>query len=557
MERDERGRRLIAGAVLGGVTTLPLVALSYLGAQLALLPFFPFDIFDWLARVLPGSVIELGIASMVRFITLLGIGPISSTAKTFEQAMGIVLVIAVGAAVGIGIAFAQQKGAWSGATMGILLGVIAFLVVAGIELSLGSSISGNALGPLLWLALLIISWGVLLGQWLDSLAPPAPTSAGDEEFSASRRELLLKIAGGSLAAAVVAVGFGRWLEVQRLASGAGQTLSGQPGTLPPGEGVPAGAPTVVLEPTPLATETAEATLRDRVPAAPGTRPDLTATRDFYRIDIDMLPPVIEETSWKLRVTGLFTKPRALTFKDLLNYPAVTQPVTQACISNPVAGDLIGTVNYTGARLRDVLEDLGIQPQATALYIQSADGFYETVVMRDMMDARTLLVYGINGATLPVEHGFPLRITIPNRYGMKQPKWITSIEAVDRPTSGYWVDRGWSPSAVPQIISVIDAVAKDRIENGHIPVGGIAWAGDRGIQRVEVQVDNGAWTPAVLRTPPLGPLTWIQWRLDWPVVRGTHTFRVRAADGTGALQDAQAQDTFPNGATGYDSRTVSI
>ncbi len=174
-----------------------------------------------------------------------------------------------------------------------------------------------------------------------------------------------------------------------------------------------------------------------------------------------------------------------------------------------------------------------------------------------MDPRTLLVYGMNGETLPSVHGYPLRIYIPNHYGMKQPKWIVSIEATAQDGPGYWVDRGWSATAHPQIVSVIDTVAKDYIANGHVPIGGIAWAGDRGIKKVEVQVDGGAWVEAVLRTPPLSPLTWVQWRLDWPVVRGTHTFRVRATDGTGALQIEQPTDTYPNGATGYHSVTMTI
>jgi hypothetical protein len=174
-----------------------------------------------------------------------------------------------------------------------------------------------------------------------------------------------------------------------------------------------------------------------------------------------------------------------------------------------------------------------------------------------MDPRTLLVYGMNGETLPVEHGFPLRIYRPNRYGMKQPKWITHIEAIDKEGPGYWVERGWSAEAHPQIVSVIDTVAKDQAADGKIPVGGIAWAGDRGIQKVEVQVDDGVWDAAILRTPPLSPLTWVQWRYDWPTSPGRHTFRVRATDGTGALQIEDVSDVYPNGATGYDEVTVNI
>jgi hypothetical protein len=164
---------------------------------------------------------------------------------------------------------------------------------------------------------------------------------------------------------------------------------------------------------------------------------------------------------------------------------------------------------------------------------------------------------MNGETLPVEHGFPLRIYIPNRYGMKQPKWITRIEAIDREGSGYWVDRGWSEEARPQIVSVIDTVAKDKPTEAKIPIGGIAWAGDRGIQKVELQVDDGEWVEAALRVPPLSPLTWVQWRYDWPASPGRHTFTVRATDGTGAEQIKQEQGVRPDGATGYHSVSLNI
>ncbi len=552
-----RSPSLLLAAGLGALTSLPVIALSYLGSQVAGLPFFPFDLFDWLARVLPGNIITVGIDSMVNFIQLFGIGPISTTAKSFEQATGMVLVIAGGAVLGLLVALAIRRTRWSGAQVGAVLTVLAFLALVAIELSLGTISSIGSLATL-WLAILIVGWGRLLGGWLDSTELSTTAPVTDDEYRASRRALLIKLAGGSIGIAVVASGLGRWLEMQQQASGAGQALStlGTPTPGTEGSGV-SGAPTVVTSPTPLAPTTPGAALRDLVPPAPGTRPELTATKDFYRIDIDTLPSVIDKASWKLQVTGLFDRPRALTLSDLAAYPAMTQPITQQCISNPVAGDLIGTTNYTGARLRDVLADLGMRPQAQALAIQSADGFYESVPMMELMDPRTLLVYGMNGETLPVEHGFPLRIYIPNHYGMKQPKWITVIQAIDHNGPGYWVDRGWSATAYPQIISVIDAVAKDHVENGRMPVGGIAWAGDRGIKKVEVQVDNGPWSEAVLRTPPLSPLTWVQWRYDWPVARGTHTFRVRATDGTGALQIERVADTYPDGATGYHSMRVTI
>jgi hypothetical protein len=298
-------------------------------------------------------------------------------------------------------------------------------------------------------------------------------------------------------------------------------------------------------------------MRDRVEPAPDTRLELTPNEDFYRIDINTRPVVIDGESWALEVDGLFDNARPLTLEDLMAYSPVTQAITLSCISNRVGGDLIGTSNWTGARLRDVLKDLGLRAEAKELFVEGADGFHESVAMEDLMDPRTLLVYGMNGETLPVKHGFPLRIYIPNRYGMKQPKWITRIEAIDEEGPGYWVSRGWSAEARPQIVSVIDTVAVEEAVDGEIPLGGIAWAGDRGIQKVEVQVDDGEWLEATLRTPPLSSLTWVQWRYDWPMVSGPHRFRVRATDGTGELQIEEVQGVRPNGATGYHEELIDI
>jgi len=543
---------LFLGALIGGLTSLPLIGLAYLGEQAVQLPFVPFNLFDWLARVLPGSVIRTGIDSIVRIITLLGLGPISSTAKSIEHLEGVMLVIIGGGLTGLVMALVIQHSKWQGSSVGLGGGLAVFLFIAAVEVSLKTPLGTNPTVALIWLAVLIVGWGTLLGAWLGSQEMKGTTAAMTPEVRASRRAFLIKLAGGSIGVALAAWGVGRLLEAQVESSGASQKLSqlNTPTPTPPPGNAPTtgGAPPISVTPT---------TVPEWAGAAPGTRPPVTPNTDFYRIDIDALPSVIQEASWKLQVSGLFDRPRALTLSDLLAYPAATQVITQACISNPIGGDLIGTTNYTGARLRDVLQDLGLRPQATALAVQAADDFYESVEMRDMLDSRTLLVYGMNGETLPVEHGFPLRIYVPNRYGMKQPKWITSIEAIDHDGRGYWVDRGWSAEARPQILSIIDTVAKDHIVNGRMPIGGIAWAGDRGIQKVEVQDNGGAWAEAILQTPPLSPLTWALWRYDWPVAPGRHVFHVRATDGTGALQIEEQQDTFPNGATGYDSASVNI
>jgi DMSO/TMAO reductase YedYZ molybdopterin-dependent catalytic subunit len=545
------------------------MALWYLGEQLAGLPFVPFDIFDWLARILPGDVITLGIDTIVRTIDALNLGSTSAAAKTIEQLQAIALVLGGAVILGVVAAWLLRVTSWRGWQVGALLGLAALLPIIVIEFDLG--VLGDPALATLWLALTIIGWAVILASLLDA----QEVVQVSEQTNAGRRAALAKIAGGSLALALGAWGVGRLLSSQAQPTGAGQPLANLTTATPEATQTPAPEatkmpavePSATAAPSPAATTsaqtptsnpptatptmpspTATATMRDRVQPASGTRLELTPNEDFYRIDINTRPVVIDGESWALEVDGLFDNARPLTLEDLMAYSPVTQAITLSCISNRVGGDLIGTSNWTGARLRDVLKDLGLRPEAKELFVEGADSFHDSVAMEDLMDPRTLLVYGMNGETLPVKHGFPLRIYIPNRYGMKQPKWITRIEAIDEEGPGYWVSRGWNAEARPQIVSVIDTVAVEEAVDGAIPLGGIAWAGDRGIQKVEVQVDDGE---------PLSSLTWVQWRYDWPMVSGPHRFRVRATDGTGELQIEEAQGVRPNGATGYHEELIDI
>ncbi len=524
------------------------MAIAYLGEQWAGLPFVPFDLFDWLARVVPGQVITLGIDAIVRLVTVLGLGPTSVAAKHIEQLLGLGLVVSGGILVGLAVSLSLRQPSWPGGLVGAGIGLLFFGPVGAVEASLATPLQPHPVESLLWLALLIVGWGSLVGTCLTEERLEARRALG-REAHAARRSFLGQLVGGCLGITLVAWGLARVVGAQGRAGWTGEPLGKEgsaAGSRRPGERPGA--------PLPQA-QRIEAN-RERIPPAPGTRAEITPTDRFYRVDINTRPPEIDAAAWAVKVSGLFYRPRPLRMADFVAYPAVSQPITLCCISNPVGGDLIGTTVYTGVPLRVVLHDLGLRPEARALQIFSADGFYETVSPEDMLDPRTLLVYGMNGESLTAAHGFPLRVYIPNRYGMKQPKWITGMEAVGHPDSGYWVDRDWSHEARPQILSIIDHVATDRVQDRKVPVGGIAWAGDRGIRKVEVQVDSGPWAEAALRTPPLGPLTWVQWVYEWPREPGQHTLRVRATDGTGALQVETAHDPYPNGATGYHSVTVT-
>ena len=212
-------------------------------------------------------------------------------------------------------------------------------------------------------------------------------------------------------------------------------------------------------------------------------------------------------------------------------------------------------------MQDILADAGVQEGAEYLHITSGDGFYETIPL-DLInsDPRIMFCYGWDGNTLPVDHGFPLRIWLPDRFGMKQPKWITGVEVTDTYQEGYWVERGWDETAQVRTRSVIDTVAVDHVveQEGqqYVPIGGIAFAGDRGISSVEVRVDGGDWEQAQLRSP-LSETTWVIWRYEWLFQEGDHTFEVRCTTGEGDLQIVDENPPRPSGATGIHSVDESI
>ncbi|MGB6422997.1 MAG: molybdopterin-dependent oxidoreductase [Anaerolineales bacterium] len=303
-------------------------------------------------------------------------------------------------------------------------------------------------------------------------------------------------------------------------------------------------------------------LDDPVTPAPGTRPEYTPLKDHYKVFIEVEPTEIDGSSWHLPITGLVENPLMLTQEELRgNYPERHQYVTISCISGRVGTSLIGTTLWEGVSVQDVLAEAKVKPEARYLKINSDDGFYETVEL-DLInsDERIMFCYNWDGNPLPSEHGFPLRIWIPDRYGMKQPKWITSIEVTDEYEEGYWVERGWDEVAQVKATSVIDTVAVNAVfESGSrqmVPVGGIAYSGDRGISKVEVRMDSGPWQEAKLRSP-LSEATWVIWRIDWPFEAGAHIFEVRCTEGDGTPQIEQQAKSRPAGATGIHSKEVNL
>ena len=170
----------------------------------------------------------------------------------------------------------------------------------------------------------------------------------------------------------------------------------------------------------------------------------------------------------------------------------------------------------------------------------------------------VLVWLMNGEPLTRKHGFPLRALVPGRYGMKNPKWITDLTLERKEPEGYWAARGWSRTAFIQPMSRFDVPGRNnRVPAGLSPLRGIAFAGERGIARVEVSVDGGVtWNDATLQ-PPLSDFTWLRWHYDFEAKPPRHTLVVRATDSTGRRQVMEPRDPLPEGATGFHRRPVRV
>jgi len=533
-----RGQRIWFGALIGLILAIPLAAVFLAGHRRLGLPFLPFDLFDWATRHLPGRVLAFGIGSMVRAIRWLHIGDTATTAKRAEQAVAVLGFLIAGMAVGAAFFVAarplrRRMASIAGLATGGVLGVLSAMASRGAE----TTPTAHPIANTVWILLALLAWGATLAWAYRQTV----RGAGDESRAAGaaersdRRRFVLQLAAAAAAVSIVGRVLGRMTasrgEANRLAEA---------------------EPWSARHPLPNANASVQPVL--------GTRPEFTPLAQHYRIDINTTAPEVREASWRLRWSGLVAQPLVWTLDDIRSRPAMHQFITLSCISNEVGGDLIGTTRWTGVSLKQLLPELGLLQSATHLNIRSVDGFHEVVALDTIRgDDRVMLTYAWDGLPLAAGHGFPLRIYIPDRYGMKQPKWIESIEAIDHWEPGFWVKRGWDREARMKATSAIDAIATNMMigqpgSEMRVPIGGYAHAGVRGISKVQIRMDDGAWQDADLRTPLSGQ-TWVMWRYDWPLQRGKHTFTVRCFEKDGTPQSVQEAPPDPAGATGLYTRSA--
>ncbi len=295
-------------------------------------------------------------------------------------------------------------------------------------------------------------------------------------------------------------------------------------------------------------------------------PFTTPNKDFYRVDTALVVPRVDAGTWKLRIHGKgVTKPVTLAFDDLLRRELIERDITLTCVSNEVGGPYVGNARWIGVRLADLLAECGVKPpskggRADQLVARSVDGMTIGSPVEDVMDGRdALLAVGMNGEPLPFAHGFPVRMLVPGLFGyVSACKWIKDIELTSFDDyDAYWVKRKWARQAPVKTQSRIDTPKPfARPRAGSVMVAGVAWAQHRGIDKVEVRVDDGPWQEARLAAEDSRD-TWRQWSFDWRATEGGHTLTVRATDRTGEVQTDKRTGTVPDGASGRHSVVVTV
>ena len=394
----------------------------------------------------------------------------------------------------------KRRGYLLEALLSSALSYIIFIIIAIILVTLIQSRSGIQVVPLPLIVLSLIPSQLAFGFVLSSFfhgrtkrkspevpepIPSKPTDAMDVIYS--RRAFLRLIAASAVALPIILLGVDRLLSRQNEAQEQASTTTNllpQTGPRPKGFEDPNLAPLLASEVTP--------------------------TYLFYRIDINPIVPQVDSKTWNLTIKGLVEKPFTINYDQIKSMPSVEEYVTLECISNKIGGDLISTALWKGVRLSQLLEKAAIKPNVKYVVFRCADGYDVGIPIEKSQMEGTILAYDMNYAPLTPKHGFPVRAIVPGLYGMMNPKWLTEIELVDSVYEGYWQRLGWRNNAEDNTGSTVlipgQAPARQRFRKldetedtsygDKVPIAGIAFAGNRGISKVEVSTDGGTtWKTA--------------------------------------------------------------
>lgn len=421
------------------------------------------------------------------------------------------------------------------------VGVIAVFGAVGLVAVLTrAELTANAIPVPVLVALVgmtLLRWLIRrLGEW--QLVTVHPQPAEPQAPSEPGRRRFLQALGGTAAAAAVAGVFASTLRGAAAVVSEVRSKLALPAAASPAPPVPAGAE-IRLD---------------------GLGPLVTPNKDFYRIDTALRVPLVDPDQWTLKVTGLVEREVELDFAALLAKPMTERHVTIACVSNEVGGDLIGNARWLGWPVRELLAMAGPTPGADMVLSRSTDGFTAGTPLEALTDSRdALLVVGMNGEPLPLEHGFPVRLIVPGLYGyVSATKWVTELKVTRfAHDAGYWTPRGWSERGPVKTSSRIDVPRAGRsVTAGTVAFGGVAWSQHTGIGKVELRVNRGAWQDAEL-APGISKDTWYQWKLALPLTPGKYEIQVRSTNLDGVPQVEDRAPVAPSGATGFHTVTVDV
>ena len=286
----------------------------------------------------------------------------------------------------------------------------------------------------------------------------------------------------------------------------------------------------------------------------------------------------------------------MTLDDLRRLPAVERVVTLECAGNgrlatrplPVGepwGDYaVSTARWTGALLRDVLEQAQPAADGVEVLFEGADhgayhlepvlaetnredlAFVRSLALQHAVDpeAEILIAYEMNGEPLTGDHGAPFRLIVPHWYAVASVKWLKRIDVLTEPFSGEfqtghyiyeWPDRPHEPVDLMRVRARITDPARGAIiPAGTYTVRGKAWSGTGPVTAVDVSfTGEGDWQRATLE-PRKDPSQWQGWSLDWEATGiGRHSLRARATDAAGNVQP----DVPPWNRLGYGNNAIEV
>jgi DMSO/TMAO reductase YedYZ molybdopterin-dependent catalytic subunit len=302
-------------------------------------------------------------------------------------------------------------------------------------------------------------------------------------------------------------------------------------------------------------------------SGPGVEP-IAPNDKFYTVTKNVVDPNIDVGVWRLEIGGLVEEPKSYSFEDLMNLAGLEQESTLMCISNRIGAGLMSNAVWQGVRLRDLLAASRPADGALEVFLNGADAYTDSFAFDKAMDPTTIVAFAMNGQPLPQRHGYPARIVVPGLYGEKNVKWVTRIEVVDYDAKGFYEQQGWGPDFViptrsdifgPRWVRRRDDRFVEPFAAGRMAIiRGRAFAGNRGIQKVEFSADGGETWRGVRIDYPGTDLTWTFWSADWLAEEpGEYTLVSRATDGAGTPQPSESRGIVPQGATGYHRVVATV